>query len=279
MLGFYPIGARPISTRYDFTTGSAAGSFPAPTGTAYLGATAEGDFPAPAGFAAVSDPLVFARGTFPVPTLGDVVLGVIALGAFPAATTSAQASNEIEIATAGGTFPMPQTAFIYASGTFPMPRGDAVTSAVESLTKQAWVTNLNLAETTRFMNFDFIQLIRVGNTIYGVKSDGIYALGAATDAGSNIAAQFDTHPNDFGTTEHKRIQFAYLGNSPADVTVIPTVDGSAIGAYMSDVGKRRVKMALGAKGRYWSLSIRNVSGGDLKIDGLEPLIIPLSRKV
>lgn len=165
-----------------------------------------------------------------------------------------------------------------ARATLPPLRVAARSSAVLAKTPVIWCTTLSLGETTRWTGLDFLHVIRLGATTYGVATDGLYALGAADDDGVGITSTVTTHPADFGTFEHKRVPYVYLGNADA-VTVTPTVDGTAGAAGTADIGSQRVRLERGAKGRYWSFQIVNTAGKRLSINGLLPYTVPVGRRV
>jgi hypothetical protein len=261
----------------DYHVDSLSLTLPALTGEAFTGSSASVELPA---LEIESESLELGSSiAAPLPAfvISSAFDGAQASGELPALSASGSISAPIYADSISITLPALRVEYNRLAGDLPALAIVASASLVESLTKQAWVTNLALGETTRFLNFDFLHIIRLGGTLYGVKSDGLYALGSATDAGSNIAGHIKTHPHDFGAFHLKRIPYLYVG-SDNTVVVTPAVDGTNVAAYTSDVGAQRTRLNRGSKGRYWAFKIANSSGGALKIDGIEPLVEVLSRK-
>lgn len=269
----------------DHAYGEARTTLEAPESVGYVFSVPEGvihaTFPPFTARAVTSDHEAYARASFPAFRVGDVLLGTDARATWPPFTAAATVSNAIEPVTARASFPPFRTAFIRARASFPPFSAAAQASTVETLTKIAWVMNLALGETTRFTGFDFLNVIRLGNTLYGVKSDGLYAIGAAKDGTTNIAATVETHPTDFGSFNEKRVPHAYVGTTAA-VRVTPIADGTTVGTYATDHSRartQRAKLPRGGKGRYWAFRLANVNGGAFKVETFELEVIPLGGKI
>jgi hypothetical protein len=145
-------------------------------------------------------------------------------------------------------------------------------------TSLAWVTNLTVEETTKFTNFDFLKVVRIGSSVYGVKSDGLYLIGSfATDNGTTIASYITTHPQNFKQQTFKRIPYMYV-QTPYPVSVTSYVDSQTVGAVTTDHGQQKVTLSKGTQGYYWSFKIANVSTNPFKIDGIEPYIDFMKRR-
>jgi hypothetical protein len=267
---------RPLGLNYEVDSLSL--TLPALTGEAFTGSTAAVELPSLEIDASSVELGSSIAASFPALAISSAFDGAMASDELPALSASGSISAPIYVDSLSITFPALRVEYNRLIADLPALSIVASASLVESLTQQAWVTNLALGETTRFLNFGFLHIIRLGGTLYGVKADGLYALGATTDAGSAIAGHIKTHPNDFGSFHVKRVPYLYVG-SDATVTVTPAVDGTNVAAYTSDVGAQRARLSRGSKGRYWAFKIQNVNGAALKVDGIEPLVEVLSRKV
>lgn len=204
---------------------------------------------------------------------GSVASGAGALLGF-AASGSSHAEAWAEAA--GALFRM-EPMWSEASGILSLLSGSGWSVGLAA-TRRTWVVNLRLEEVTEYLNYDFIGLYRLGDAVYGLKPDGLYRLGGKTDAGAPIPARFRPARDDYGTSQHKRIAYLYLGSDdPFQVTV--TADGKSAGPFVSDIGTQRARLARGLKGRYWDFEVSNVLGQPLQVDGFEPLVSLLRRRV
>lgn len=143
---------------------------------------------------------------------------------------------------------------------------------------ELWCTNLARGETTRWLNAGFVDVLRLGDAAFGVAEDGLYRLDGERDGTARIAARIKTHPHDFGTSQHKAVPYLYAGNA-GRLLLRATVDGEAMGPYPSGPGAQRIQLGRGASGRYWAFELVNVAGGELRLDGLEPVLALSVRKV
>lgn len=146
-----------------------------------------------------------------------------------------------------------------------------------------YCTNLRTEEMTEYQDFDFLAFGRLGAQVYGLKADGLYALGGETDAGTRISASATTHKNSLDnaspggsiSVHTKRAYTMYFEAGSDPVVVVPYVDDTKVGAFY---GSDRVKLARGARGRYWAFKFANVGGDDLRVEAVEVLIEILRRK-
>ena len=139
-------------------------------------------------------------------------------------------------------------------------------------------TNLRTEEMTQYDNFDFLAFGRLGKQVYGLKADGIYALGGNDDAGTRIDCEATTHQNGFGEDIGVHTKWAYTAYVEGDsrpIGISPYADGNRVGTYY---GADRVKLARGARARYWAFKLQNVGGNDLKVTAFEVLIDIKRRK-
>lgn len=209
-------------------------------------------------------------------SLGGVRLGskssaIIAIGA--TVSTSKQS-----IVTASAILPLISMGNkITAAARIPLISAAPIVSLVNTTTSVTWVSNLSLEETTKFTNFGFINLVRIGNTVYGIKSDGLYALGATTDNNTTISSYIKTHPQSYKQMLYKRIPYMYV-QTAYPIAVTSYIDSVTEGPRTTDHGQQKVTMSKGTQGYYWSYKIANVAPNSFKIDGIEPFIDFLKRR-
>lgn len=153
----------------------------------------------------------------------------------------------------------------------------AISSKTVTTTSVGWITNLTLEETTKFTNFGFMNVVRLGNNIYGVKSDGLYLLGATTDNSTAISSYITTHPQNYKQQTYKRIPYMYV-QTPYPVSITSYVDSQTVGAATTDHGTQKVVLSKGTQGYYWSFKIANVAPNSFKLDGIEPFIDFMKRR-
>ena len=129
---------------------------------------------------------------------------------------------------------------------------------------------------SRYQNFPFYHLARIGDTYYGINSDGLYELTGEYDALEDVSVNgtIHTHTTDYGIFNSKNVPYVYL-NGDDDYSVTAFVDDVEQPAFSSGFSGRRVKLARGNKGRYWEFKIEGIK----KLQGIEHLPDGLSRRV
>jgi len=153
--------------------------------------------------------------------------------------------------------------------------GDIEAASVTSVAKsQAFVMNINTGAVSRWTNYPFDNVVRLGDDYYGVKSNGFYLLTGDLDLTVAINGNITTKNTDFGTFTSKRLQYVYL-NSDTQTFVTPIVNEiTKTGQYSSFAG-RKVKLGQGPSGRYFQLKIEHIK----KLQGIEALPNELQRRV
>lgn len=211
----------------------------------------------------------------------SLAMGTVRLGSKASAIigiSSVPTVSKQNIVTASAILPLiSMSQRITAAASLPLLSIAAVASTVSAATSVAWITNLSLEETTKFTNFGFINIVRIGNNIYGVKSNGLYLLGASTDNGTSISSHIKTHPNNYKQQTFKRIPYMYI-QTQYPVAVTEYIDSETIGPMTTDHGQQKVTMSKGTQGYYWSYKIANVAPNSFKIDGIEPFIDFMKRR-
>jgi hypothetical protein len=142
-----------------------------------------------------------------------------------------------------------------------------------------YAMNVKTAETTTYSNFDFKYIMRLGYDYYGVRDDGLYLLGGATDNGALIEASFRTAQNMYGTNLRKRSPKIYLDteNTTSILPIVDTEEGEYV--YESEFGGRKVSLGRGYEGKIWEFELANVDGEAWRIGAMEIQLDVLSRRI
>lgn len=152
-------------------------------------------------------------------------------------------------------------------------------------------TNMTSSATTRYTNYAFNSIARIGVDYVGAADDGLYLLEGETDDGDPIYAGIKTGLMDFGIPELKRVMNAYVGLTRAGRLLMkvvtanrkdetPTERWYALkqNARGGDVVGSRFELGRGIKSRYWQFEAVNVDGDDFEWDVLDLDLIRLSRR-
>jgi hypothetical protein len=155
----------------------------------------------------------------------------------------------------------------------------------------AWVMNAETTGTTSYSNFPFNSLVDHNGVTYGLTDTGLYRLEGETDDGADIVTTLRTGDMDFGSSREKNIPRAYLyvlTNGDLVLKTISTTHGArternyALTARTTDAGDdetlRRVSLARGLRGTWWSFELHNVDGAVVEFKGAEILPVVLSRR-
>ena len=157
-------------------------------------------------------------------------------------------------------------------------RGYAVQSLfsfeIDTTYAEAFVMNILGSQVTRYQNFPFSHLAKIGSKYYGVNANGLYELTGTADIDTDVNGTVLTPSTDFSDFKSKNVAYMYL-NGDDDYTVTPLVDSVEQPSYQSGFSGRRVKMARGNKGRYWEFRIEGIT----HLQGVEYLPDGISRRV
>ena len=135
---------------------------------------------------------------------------------------------------------------------------------------------LSLHAVTPYSNFDFDSFCRFNGKCLAANKDGIFVLGGDADNGTEISAYLKIGPDELGRTAQKRVRMAYIGaETTGALRLTVETDEQNERAYtfkpMGSAARERsarLPIGRGAKGRYWSFKISNVSGCYFALDTL-----------
>lgn len=172
----------------------------------------------------------------------------------------------------------------------PMMQLDAHIKAVVSVTYEAYSVNLTHTaeaptdEVTRYTNYPFDQIVRLGANYYGVATDGLYLLGGKLDNAQPIAYTVKTCIDDFKAKEFKNIASGYFGGRigpDMKVTVFAGEQGDESYDYSTPRGQgaqnHREKFGRGVKNRYYAIGVSGEE--ELVLDNIELEINKMTRRI
>ena len=153
-----------------------------------------------------------------------------------------------------------------------------------------WVVNAHTQAAYTFTNYDFNSFAQVGAFAYGCKSDGVYQLSGADDAGEAIPTPtLLTGMTDFDTAHLKSIPTLYLGyNSIGETLLKVRVSEAGKGEEFwyrlteypaTEPRAARLQIGRGLKSRYWQFKIEAVDGVPAEYDSLELMPLVLQRRI
>lgn len=157
-------------------------------------------------------------------------------------------------------------------------------STVHNAEASVYAVNRNLGSTTRYENYDFTRYLSVSGFNYGVKSDGVYLIGADSDDGQAVRASVDFGKQDFKTSQHKMVSNAYFTLSSSGTLQLRVSDDSG-NEYFYGVREStrhntvRADLGRGLKANYFELQLYNEGGADFDISDIEFLVAPTSRRI
>ena len=153
-----------------------------------------------------------------------------------------------------------------------LPRLYAI--SITTIARVAYAMNTATGETTKFTNYDFIDMIRLGHNQYGITSTGLHIIGGT----ESITASFTTHETNYGNNKLKRIPQVYLDSEDTTTTQL-IIDGDPKTVHTSSFGGHKTKLPRGDIGKWFQTKISNVSGAPMRVGAIESLIEETDRRV
>ncbi len=145
--------------------------------------------------------------------------------------------------------------------------------------------NLKNRATSQYVNYDFNSMVKFGGKVLGANSSGLFDLSGDNDNGVAISAYFTPIMTDFGIGNPKRMRYIYLGyESSGNLELDLQADEQNARSYeveSNKTGQQRKRVSIGRDGygRYWSFTIRNLSGADFSVDSIEVMPVVRNRGV
>lgn len=247
---------------------SMSATVPAPTLSAWAGAGVRGTVPAATGAANV-----ISGGAFRV----DATV--------PAATAAIGATSMNVLRLVGDVPSVARANWLAISRQVPTIGMLAHIAPVSAVTRVAYSFTLANSAMTRYPAYPFIQVIRMGNTFYGVAEDGLHEIGGTTDNAAPIPWSWETCLSDFGQAERKTVVSAYLGGYvPEAMTYtiragdVPTGTNAHATTATAVLRNHRQKFGIGRKSRYFAFGL-SAAQGRVAIESIEFEVAPMSRRI
>lgn len=153
----------------------------------------------------------------------------------------------------------------------------------------AWVMNTETAAPYWYSNWQFSDMVQVGDKVLAVGPEGLCVIGAGTDAGETIDAAVQYGFTDFGTEQKKRVPeilFGYTAETPMGVTVEtygqghPPYEYSLSAQRLSEQPNNgRLTPGKGLNARYWRIEIHNTDGGAFSVNSITASLAVSSRRL
>lgn len=171
--------------------------------------------------------------------------------------------------------------------------GDTVTFSDAAFYKDpsatAWVMNTETAAPYWYSNWQFYDMVQVGDKVLAVGPEGLCVIGAGADAGETIDAVLGYGFADFGTEQKKRVPefvFGYTAETPMGVTVETYGQGHPPYEYALSAQRLseqpnngRLTPGKGLNARYWRIEIHNTDGGAFSVNSITASLAVSSRRL
>ena len=153
----------------------------------------------------------------------------------------------------------------------------------------AWVMNTETAAPYWYSNWQFSDMIQVGDKVLAVGPEGLCVIGANTDAGETIEAAVQYGFTDFGAEQKKRVPefvFGYTAETPMGITV--ETYGQGYPPYEYQISAQRLSEqpnngrltpGKGLNARYWRIAVRNTDGGAFSVNSITASLAVSSRRL
>lgn len=212
------------------------------------------------------------------------------------AVSTAAASDEVYVSIAPQAFLLVSSAGAASTVAIQVNLNQLVVSAAESSAdvwhkdpaRIAWLMNTETAAASWYDNFDFESIAQPPGKVFAVGPDGLYELTGDMDSSEQIDAEVVSGLTDFGVAQTKRVEemfFGYTSDGIVSVTAEAYESGHSPYTYMLEQRaanaprNSRVTLGKGLWGRYWRMTVRNVSGADFEINDATVDIAVSSRRV
>jgi hypothetical protein len=158
-----------------------------------------------------------------------------------------------------------------------------VNSSAFAAQRQALQYAVNAASgaLTTYQGFDFQGYTTGRDATYAWKADGLYRIGAGTDNGELVSALLDFGTTDYGNSQIKRSDMAYIGvrtDGQCFLRVQADAGPDRIYRVQGESNVRRAQLAKGVAGRYWSVKLELTDVSFAEVDAIELAIGTTQRR-
>lgn len=150
----------------------------------------------------------------------------------------------------------------------------------------AWVMNTETGAPSWYSNWQFIDMVQVGDRVLAVGPEGLVELGAQEDAGELIDAGVTYGFMDFDAEQKKRIDSFWFGYTSDNVVQVSVETfGQAVYTYsmaprLADSPRNNlIRPGKGLNARYWRVGIDNVGGCNFSVDSISVDVVPTTRRL
>lgn len=172
--------------------------------------------------------------------------------------------------------------------TLPMLRVAAEAVGIDSALFHGWVINTRTKGLSRYANFNFNSFANFNGMVLAAGANGVVVLGGADDNGVKIPSTITTSVSDYSSDQLKKIPRLYADYyAPAGMTISPSAPGMENFTYSlvpltswdKRIQQRRATLGMGLKASFWQFTIKNINGGDFRLEALTVFPEVSDRKV
>ncbi len=145
---------------------------------------------------------------------------------------------------------------------------------------------------SQYTNFDFNSICMLGDRCFAAGDDGLFEVGVGdvdtSGAGveTGIVSTFELATSDFGIDTHKQLRRVHIGGEITDEmeVFVKCADDYTETVRSEDVTKENLQHGIdfdfshSCRGRYLSVGVNNVNGGDFSIDSITVVPIKLVHR-
>lgn len=148
---------------------------------------------------------------------------------------------------------------------------------------EAWVVNAESGASTRYENYGFNSFATVRGVQLGARSDGVFVLSGADDAGAPIASGISLGTHDFGTQALKRLDYVYAGVSSTGALFIRVGDGVNAYSYKArrsddHLRVQRFDVGRGIRTNYFTFDLTSDADA-FELDSVTFHVLPTNRRI
>ncbi len=152
--------------------------------------------------------------------------------------------------------------------------GLAINSSTSNASHEAlqYAVNLATGAVGTYQNFDFQGFVRVGQSTYGWRADGLYEIGGSDDDGDLINALLDLGKLDLDTLTKTRCEGAFIGLSTDGTAYVRVVEDSGqewLYEIEQHPDRARAKFGRGLRSREFSVSLRVIDASAIDLQSIE----------
>lgn len=147
-----------------------------------------------------------------------------------------------------------------------------------------WALNMTINGSTRYEDYGFNALAKIGGTFYGTSAEGLFKLSGGDDAGVPIAARINFGNLNFGTSLRKALPYVYAGMASDGRTLLKVVaDGQTyfydVRAHSPLLKEQRFELGRGLRAVYYDLTLINEGGSAFELADIEFAPVALNRRL